>query len=90
MKTNLPLKPRGRNAILTLTAIVLTVLGGGLFAVPRFMATLYGAPVRADSTNATRTAGAAILALGVPAWLTRRRSKPHVRLEFRCSSSGLS
>ena len=40
--------------------------------MPRLMATLYGATVSADGTNAARTAGAAILALGLLAWRTRR------------------
>jgi hypothetical protein len=61
----------GLTIVLTLSAIVLGVLGGGLFAAPGRMAHLYGAAVSADGTNAGRTAGAAIFALAVLAWLSR-------------------
>lgn len=65
----------GLKAILTITAVVLCVLGGGLLAAPREMATLYGAAVSTEGTNAARTAGAAIFALGVLAWLSRGESQ---------------
>jgi hypothetical protein len=63
----------GLSAILTLTALVLTVLGGGLLLVPNLVAALYGAAVSTDGTNAARTAGAAIFALGLLAWLSKRQ-----------------
>jgi hypothetical protein len=65
----------GLKAVLTVTAVVLFALGGGLLAAPRAMATLYGAAVSAEGTNAARTAGAAIFALGVLAWLSRGESR---------------
>jgi hypothetical protein len=57
--------------ILTLTAITLTVLGGGLVFATHSMALLYGTAESVSGNNAARTAGAAILALGVLAWLGR-------------------
>jgi hypothetical protein len=62
-------------AVLTLTAFVLGVLGGGLAFAPRTMAHLYGTAVSIDGTNAGRTAGAAILALALLAWMSRRDVK---------------
>src|ERR1700730_14363726 len=50
---------------LTTTAVVLGVLGGGLLATPRLMASLHGAGVSSDGKNSGRTAGAAILGVGV-------------------------
>jgi hypothetical protein len=70
--------PTGRaelTAVLTLTAIVLGVLGGGLGFAPRTMAHLYGTAESIDGANASRTAGAAILALAVLAWMSRRDAK---------------
>jgi hypothetical protein len=63
---------RGLRPILTLTACVLIFLGSGLLFAPGVMAGLYGTTVSVDGTNAARTAGAAVLALGVLAWLSRR------------------
>jgi hypothetical protein len=66
-------KRSGLRALLTLTAIVLAVLGGGLLLVPNLMAAFYGVPVTVDGTNAARTAGAAIFALGMLAWFSKRK-----------------
>jgi len=57
--------------ILTLTAITLTILGGCLIFATHSMALLYGTAESISGNNAARTAGAAILALGVLAWLGR-------------------
>jgi len=62
-------------AVLTITAVVLGVLGGGLLAAPRGMAVLYGAAVSTGGTNAARTAGAAIFALAMLAWPSRGESQ---------------
>ena len=61
--------------VLTLTACMLGVLGGGLAFAPRTMAQLYGTALSTDGTNAGRTAGAAILALALLAWMSRREAK---------------
>jgi hypothetical protein len=63
----------GLKVILTLTAVVLAVLGSGLLLVPNVVAALYGAAVSLDGTNAARTAGAAIFALGLLDWLSKRQ-----------------
>jgi len=63
--------------ILTLTAITLTILGGGLIFATHSMALLYGTAESISGNNAARTAGAAILALGVLAWLGRSQ-EPNV------------
>jgi hypothetical protein len=73
MTAGLPSMRWGLRAILTLTAVVLIVLGSGLILVPTVMARLYGAAVSLDGTNASRTAGAAIFSLGVLAWLSKRQ-----------------
>jgi hypothetical protein len=59
--------------ILTITAVTLTVLGSGLMFATHRMAVLYGAAESISGTNAARTAGAAILALGILAWLGRNQ-----------------
>jgi len=58
--------------LLTLIAVVLVVLGCGLLLAPAGMATLYGAETSAGGDNGSRMAGAAIVALGTLAWLSRR------------------
>jgi hypothetical protein len=64
----------GLQAMLTLTTVVLAVLGSGLLLVPNVVAALYGAAVSTDGINAARTAGAAIFALGLLAWLSKRQA----------------
>jgi hypothetical protein len=63
----------GLTTILLITALVLTALGGGLLLAPRVMASIYGAATSADGVSAGRTAGAAILALGILSWFGARR-----------------
>ena len=53
--------------------MVLGMLGGGLFLVPRSVGALYGASASSNGTNAAQTAGAAIFALGILAWIGQRR-----------------
>jgi hypothetical protein len=71
--------PRALSAVLILTAVVLTVLGAGLTFANHQMAVLYGAEESTAGTNGSRTAGAAILALGVLAWVGARQPLPFVR-----------
>jgi hypothetical protein len=63
----------GLKAVFTLTAVVLVALGSGLLLVPNGMAALYGAVVSTGGTNSGRIAGAAIIALGLLAWLSRKQ-----------------
>ncbi len=69
----LPSSNPGLKLILTITAVTLTVLGSGLMFATHRMAVLYGAAESISRTNAARTAGAAILALGILAWLGRNQ-----------------
>ena len=71
--------PPGLRVVLTLTAVVLTVLGGGLTFANHWMAELYGATESIAGTNGSRTAGAAILALGLLAWTCRKQELRVVR-----------
>lgn len=69
----LPSSNPGLKLILTITAVTLTVLGSGLMFATHRMGVLYGAAESISGTNAARTAGAAILALGILAWLGRNQ-----------------
>jgi hypothetical protein len=75
MTSQSPAGRAGLTAVLTLTAVVLGVLGGGLVFAPRTMAELYGTAESIDGANAGRTAGAAIFALALLAWMSRRDAK---------------
>jgi hypothetical protein len=79
MSNGLPILPGKLKAILVLSAIVLIVLGSGLVFASHWMAMLYGASESASGTNASRTAGAAILALGLLAWTGTRQEISVVR-----------
>ncbi len=69
----------GLKPVLTLTAIVLGVLGSGLILAPQFLAALYGAAVSVSGTSASRTAGAAIFSLGLLAWRSRKQPPATLR-----------
>ena len=71
--------PKMLYAVLILTAVVLTVLGAGLTFANHQMAVLYGAEESIAGTNGSRTAGAAILALGVLTWIGSRQPLQVVR-----------
>jgi hypothetical protein len=73
MMGRLPSATPALRFILTLTAITLTALGSGLVFATHRMAVLYGTAESISGTNAARTAGAAILALGILAWLGRNQ-----------------
>ena len=79
MTNKLPALPASLKATLVFCAIVLMVLGGGLMFASHWMARLYGTSESVSGTNASRTAGAAILALGVLAWTGARQQMPVVR-----------
>jgi hypothetical protein len=76
--TTTPL-PVGLKATLVLTAVVLTVLGAGLTFANHWMAVLYGTAESVSGANASRTAGAAIMALGLLAWIGRRQEHKILR-----------
>jgi len=65
--------PSMLKSIVTLTGLVLVVLGGGLAFASHWMAKLYGTTESVSGTNASRTARAAILALGILAWLGKKQ-----------------
>ena len=79
MTNGLPLLPRTLKAVLVLSAIVLNALGGGLVFASHWIARLYGASESISGTNASQTAGAAILALGILAWIGARQEMRVVR-----------
>ena len=66
-------------ATLGVSAVVLVVLGSGLLFATHRMSILYGASESVSGNNAARTAGAAILALGVLAWIGRTGDARMVR-----------
>ncbi len=66
-------------ATLVVSAVVLIVLGCGLTFATHLMAVLYGTPESPSGTNAARTAGAAILALGALAWIGRKQDMTVIR-----------
>ena len=65
--------PLGLKVVLIVTAVVLVSLGSGLLFAPKVMASLYGTAISTDGTNASRTAGAAIFALGALAWVSKNQ-----------------
>jgi len=79
MTNGLPVLPWKLKATLTLTAIVLVVLGSGLTLATHLMANVYGTPESHSGTNAARTAGAAIFALGTLAWAGTRQEMKVLR-----------
>jgi hypothetical protein len=79
MTNRSPLLPGKLKAILILSAIVLTVLGGALVFASHWMARLYGTSESVSGTNASRTAGAAVFALGLLAWTGTRHQMRVVR-----------
>jgi hypothetical protein len=71
--------PLGLRVTLAISAIVLVVLGGGLVFATHWMSNLYGTTESIAGDNAARTAGAAIFALGILAWLGNRRDATALR-----------
>jgi hypothetical protein len=79
MTNGSPLLPGKLKVILVLSAIVLTVLGGGLVFASHGMARLYGTSESVSGTNTSRAAGAAVFALGLLAWTGTRQQMRVVR-----------
>ena len=66
-------------ATLTVSAVVLIILGSGLMFATHLMAAWYGTAESPAGNNAIRTAGAAILALGVLAWIGKKQDMAVIR-----------
>jgi hypothetical protein len=75
----LPSTPPILKATLVVSAVVLVVLGSGLTFATHLMAVLYGTPESPSGSNAARTAGAAIIALGALAWIGRKQDMTVIR-----------
>ncbi|MBV9885424.1 MAG: hypothetical protein JO119_02650 [Acidobacteria bacterium] len=79
MSDRLQALPLALKVTLAVTATVLIGLGSGLIFATHRMANLYGTAESTAGNNAARTAGAAIFALGILAWLAKKCEASMVR-----------
>lgn len=70
----MPLRP-----LLTVTAVVMMLFGSGFILVPEQVFSLYGVSLDASGAMLAHVAGAAVLSLGLLAWLTRQAEKAAAR-----------